>query len=86
MENKKYSEAVVRHPAVDPDGHPCEILERVTFEHDVAADGSVGEPRQLTRRYDLRTGQRMNHLGDDLFECDLTGERYTRVPADREGH
>ena len=80
MDDKKYSETVIRHAALAPDGHQCEILERVTFEHDVAKDGSLGAPRQINKRFDLRTGQRMNHLGGDRFECDLTGEPYTRVP------
>lgn len=77
--NKKYSETVIRHPAMGKDG-PCEILERLTFEHDVAADGSLGEPRQVNQRFDLRTGQRMNHIEGDRFECDLTGESFTRLP------
>lgn len=70
----KYHEEVHRHPAQTSDGKPCEILERVTFERDVLADGGLAEPRQVSRRFDLRTGERVNHLAGDDYELDLSGE------------
>ena len=70
----KYHEEVHRHAAQTLDGKPCEILERVTFERNVLPDGSLSEPRQISRRFDLRTGERVNHLAGDDFELDLSGE------------
>jgi hypothetical protein len=78
-EGKKYSETVIRHAAVVEDGAPCEILERITFEHEQLGDGSWGEPRQVNQRFDLRTGERVNHLEGDRFQLDLTGELVSRV-------
>ena len=66
---KKYSEQIVRYPARTHDGKPCEILERITLEHEVV-DGSVGEPRVFTRRFDLRTGERLRRLSESEFEID----------------
>jgi hypothetical protein len=71
----KYHEEIHRHPARTADGKPCEILERVTFERSVRADGLLSEARQINRRFDLRTGERVNHLGGDDYELDLTRER-----------
>jgi hypothetical protein len=71
----KYHEEVHRHPARTADGKSCEILERVTFERSVRADGSLSEARQINRRFDLKTGERVNHLGGDDYELDLTRER-----------
>ncbi len=39
------------------------------------ADGSLGEPVVVNRRFDLRTGERVNHLGGDDFELDDGGGR-----------
>jgi hypothetical protein len=74
----KYHEQVLRHQAVLADGRPCEILERLTFERTVLADGSLSEARQVNRRFDLKTGERVNHLGDDEFELD-----FDRMPLRR---
>jgi hypothetical protein len=74
LANKKYSEKLIRHAATTAEGHPCEILERLTYEQDVAEDGTLGEPRQVNQRFDLKTGQRVNHLGGDRFELDVGGE------------
>lgn len=64
----KYSEELIRHRAVTADGKPCEVLERVTWERD-------GEQRTLVnRRYDLRTGERLNRLSDTEFEDDVSGD------------
>jgi hypothetical protein len=71
----KYSEEIVRIPALNADGLPCEILERITHGREVHADGSLGEPLVVNRRFDLRTGERVNHLGGDDFELDVTGDR-----------
>jgi hypothetical protein len=65
----KYSEEVIRHRGVTGEGKPCEILERVTWERD-------GEQRTVvSRRFDLRTGERLNQLSDTDFEDDVSGER-----------
>ena len=75
----KYHEEILRHPAVTAEGKPCEILERLTFERSVQADGTLSDARQINRRFDLRTGERVNHLGDDDYELDLTGDRLRTV-------
>ena len=73
----KYHEEILRHAAQLPDGKSCEILERRTFERSVADDGTLSAPRQINCRFDLRTGERVKHLGGDAFELDLTGEPLT---------
>lgn len=73
----KYSEDIVRVPALTADGHPCEILERITYGRELRADGSLGEPVVVNRRFDLRTGERVNHVRGDDFELDDSGERLT---------
>ncbi len=73
--NNKYSEDIVRYRAVNADGKPCEILERITFERESGADGQPGERREVARRYDLRTGERLNRLSDTEFEDDESGDR-----------
>jgi hypothetical protein len=75
MTTKKYSEEIKRFPARTQEGKPCEILERVTFGRDVLEDGSLGPPGEVNRRYDLRTGERLNRLTDTEFEDDETGAR-----------
>jgi hypothetical protein len=80
-ENRKYSEKIIRHAAVTADGKPCEILERLTYEQEVFPDGSLGEPVQINQRFDLRTGQRVNHIEGDRFEIDVSGDPLTRVRA-----
>lgn len=78
----KYSEELVRIPAQDAEGKACEILERTTHARAVLADGSLGEPVVANRRFDLRTGERVNHLGGDDYELDQTGGRLkARRPA-----
>jgi hypothetical protein len=69
----KYSEEIVRHAAVNTDGMPCEILERITFVHELLADGTLGAPMECNRRFDLKTGERVNRLAEGEFELDLTG-------------
>jgi hypothetical protein len=59
---------------VNADGHPCEILERVTWQH-TAAGQAEDEATVVNRRFDLKTGERLNRLSDDEFEDDLTGAR-----------
>ena len=75
----KYHEEMLRHPAITAEGKPCEILERLTFERSVQADGTVSDARQINRRFDLRTGERVNPLGGDDYELDLTGDRLRTV-------
>jgi len=75
----KYHEEILRRPALTAEGKPCEILERLTFERSVQADGTLSDARQINRRFDLRTGERVNHLGDDDYELDLTGDRLRTV-------
>jgi hypothetical protein len=71
----KYHEEILRHPAQLDGGKVCEILERRTFERDELPDGSLSAAREINRRFDLRTGERVRHLGGDEFELDLTGEK-----------
>jgi hypothetical protein len=75
----KYSEQVNRFPARDAEGQHYEILERITFSREVQADGSLGESVMVNRRFDLRTGERVNHLGGDDFELDHSGDRLTAL-------
>ena len=70
---RKYSEEVVRYPAVTDEGKPCEVLERITWGREVRADGSLGEAELVNRRFDLKTGQALNRLSDEEFEDDETG-------------
>jgi hypothetical protein len=72
---KKYSEEVLRHPAVKPDGSPCEILERLTWEQRLGDDGSLQARSLFNRRFDLKTGERVNRLGETEFEIDGSGLR-----------
>jgi hypothetical protein len=75
---KKYSEEIVRYEAVDEEGYPREILERITYERIQHADGSLGAPTVFNRRFDLQTGEPLNHLGEDDFEVEATGFRLQR--------
>jgi hypothetical protein len=75
---KKYSEEILRHIAVDADGKSFEILERITWERTPLPDGSPGEALMFNRRYDLRTGERVNRLGEADFEVDGSGLRLHR--------
>ena len=79
--NVKYQEEVLRHVAVLADGTHCELLERRTFECDLLQDGGLGEPRQISCRFDLRTGERVNHLQGLEFVLDFSGETLQRLPA-----
>lgn len=81
LDGKKYNETVIRHAAKTADGVPCEILERLTFEREQQPDGTWTEPVQVNQRFDLRTGERVNHLGGDAFEVDVSNVALTRLPA-----
>lgn len=72
---KKYSEEVIRYPAVTAEGKSCEILERITLEREVREDGSLTEPVVVNRRFDLRTGELLVRVGDREFEDDETGAK-----------
>ena len=75
---KKYSEELIRYPAIDADGKPCEILERITFARTVGSDGRLkGRPKEINRRYDLKTGERLLRVSDNEFADDETGARVT---------
>lgn len=75
---KKYTEELLRYPALDADGKPCEILERITFARTIGRDGRAkGRPKEVNRRYDLKTGERLHRLSDTEFEDDETGARLT---------
>ncbi len=77
---KKHHEVLVRHPAVTADGKDCEILERITYERQVLADGSLSEAVECNRRFDLRTGEPLVHLGGDDYELrDEAGYRFHTV-------
>jgi hypothetical protein len=71
-----YSEQIIRHRAVTEEGKPCEILERITFERRPGATAPV----EINRRYDLRTGERVNRLSDTEFEDEQTGARLRLQP------
>ena len=70
---KKYSEQIVRYPALDDEGRPREILERITFERDQASDGTMTEPVVINRRFDVQTGETLTRLGDDEFQENESG-------------
>ena len=75
---KKYSEELIRYPAIDAEGKPCEILERITFSRTVGSDGRLkGRPKEINRRYDLKTGERLLRVSDNEFAEDETGARVT---------
>lgn len=80
--NVKYHEEVLRHMAVMADGTHCELLERRTFERPILEDGSLGDAQQINCRFDLRTGERVNHLQGDDFVLDFTGEPLKRLPPE----
>jgi len=72
---KKYSEEITRYPAVTAEGKPCEVLERVTYERVVGEDGSLSEPVEVNRRFDLKTGELLVRLGEGEFADDETGAK-----------
>jgi hypothetical protein len=72
---KKFSEEIIRHAAVTAEGRPCEILERITHEREVGADGSLSEPVVVNRRYDLKTGELLVRLDEREFEVDESGAK-----------
>jgi hypothetical protein len=75
---KKLTEEVLRYPALNADGKPCEILERITFERTIGKDGRArGKAKEINRRYDLKTGERVHRVSDTEFADDETGARLT---------
>ena len=72
---KKYSEEILRYPAVTEEGKPCEILERVTYGRPVLEDGSLGEAAVVNRRFDLRTGEPLDRVSDTEFVDQNSGAR-----------
>ena len=75
---KKYTEELIRYPARNADGKPCEILERITFARTIGRDGRAkGRPREVNRRYDLKTGERLLRVSDSEFREDETGATVT---------
>lgn len=75
---KKYTEELIRYPALDADGRPCEIIERITFARTVGSDGRLkGRPKEINRRFDLKTGERLLRISDTEFADDETGARIT---------
>jgi hypothetical protein len=75
----KYHEELLRYPARTESGKDVEILERVTFARAIAADGSLADPQEVSRRFDLRTGERLDPLGGDEFAFAVGGERLTAL-------
>ncbi|MEY4762612.1 MAG: hypothetical protein RLZZ200_2468 [Pseudomonadota bacterium] len=71
----KYHEEIHRYAAVTAGGKDVEILERVTYERVMAADGSLSGPREVNRRFDLKTGERLDPLGGGEFRFVVGGER-----------
>jgi len=74
---KKYSEQIIRYPAVTAEGKPCEVLERITYERVVDEEGSLSEPVVVNRRFDLKTGELLVRLGEREFADDETGAKIT---------
>ena len=75
---KKSSEELNRFPALDAEGRPCEILERITFARTLGKDGRLkGKAKEISRRYDLRTGERLNRVSGTEFEDDESGATVT---------
>jgi hypothetical protein len=72
---KKYSEQILRHPAVTAEGKPCEILERITLERVVGEDGSLSEPVVVNRRFDLKTGEVLSRLSEREFQDEESGAK-----------
>jgi hypothetical protein len=72
---KKYSEEILRYPALTEEGKPCEILERVTYGRPVLEDGSLGEAEVVNRRFDLRTGEPLDRVSDTEFVDQNSGAR-----------
>ena len=82
--NVKYQEQVLRHEALTADGKTVELLERRTYQRAIQPDGSLGEAAEISRRFDLSTGERVNHVsGDDYVQC-YSGEalRVTAAQTD----
>lgn len=73
--DKKYSETIHRYRALTDEGKSCEILERITFEREVVAGQTPGEPVEVYRRYDLKTGERLVRINETEFADDETGAR-----------
>jgi hypothetical protein len=73
-----YSETIIRHRAIDAEGKPREILERVTYERQAGADPA--ELKVIHRRYDLRTGEVLNRLSETEFEEEGSGARLRLQP------
>jgi hypothetical protein len=72
---QKYYEEILRHRAVTDEGKPCEILERVTWERELDASGAQVGAKEVNRRYDMRTGERMNRISATEFQDDESGAR-----------
>jgi hypothetical protein len=47
----------------------------VTFERVMLADGTPGEAVEINRRFDLRTGERVNRVSETEFVDDISGAR-----------
>jgi hypothetical protein len=75
---KKYTEELFRYPAVNEDGKPCEVIERITYARTIGRDGRPkGRPTEVNRRWDLKTGERLHKLSDTEFMDDESGARIT---------
>jgi hypothetical protein len=73
---KKYSEEINRFAATDAEGRSVEVLERITFARTIGKDGRArGRPAEISRRYDLKTGERLLRVSDTDFADDETGAR-----------
>jgi hypothetical protein len=72
----RFSEKVTRHRALDDEGKPREILERITYER----RPGVAQPVEVHRRYDLRTGECLTRLSDTEFEDQDSGARLRLQP------
>ncbi len=78
---QRYSEEIIRYDALNEEGKPCQILERITYER-LAGEGA--DPARLivvNRRFDLRTGECLSRLSDTEFQQDETGARVHLVQS-----
>ena len=76
----RYSEKIVRYQAVNEEGQPREILERITYERQPGTGQAPEALVEINRRYDLQTGECLNRLGETEFEEQVTGARLRLQP------
>ncbi len=71
----RYSEEIIRYDALNDEGKPCEVLERITYERLAGEGADAGKLVVVNRRFDLHTGECLSRLSDNEFQQDETGAR-----------